>query len=109
MSPWSYNLQGFYENGGLSVSVNYVWNDEAIAVNGPQNGINGADLKSDARGQLDMSAGYQLPFFNKALRLTLDVLNITDEPIRTTFEYSNAAYSVYYPGRTVLAGIRANF
>jgi outer membrane receptor protein involved in Fe transport len=56
-----------------------------------------------------MSAGYQLPFFNKALRLTLDVLNITDEPIRTTFEYSNAAYSVYYPGRTVLAGIRANF
>ncbi|MDG2515501.1 TonB-dependent receptor [Sphingobium yanoikuyae] len=109
VSPWSYNLQGFYENGGLSVSVNYVWNDEAIAVNGPQNGINGADLKSDARGQLDMSAGYQLPFFNKALRLTLDVLNITDEPIRTTFEYSNAAYSVYYPGRTVLAGIRANF
>ena len=89
--------------------MNYVWNDEAIAVNGPQNGINGADLKSDARGQLDMSAGYQLPFFNKALRLTLDVLNITDEPIRTTFEYSNAAYSVYYPGRTVLAGIRANF
>ena len=109
VSPWSYNLQGFYENGGLSVSVNYVWNDEAIAVNGPQNGINGADLKSDARGQLVMSAGYQLPFFNKALRLTLDVLNITDEPIRTTFEYSNAAYSVYYPGRTVLAGIRANF
>ncbi|QCB39716.1 TonB-dependent receptor [Sphingobium sp. PAMC28499] len=109
VSPWSYNLQGFYENGGLSVSVNYVWNDEAIAVNGPQNGINGADRKSDARGQLDMSAGYQLPFFNKALRLTLDVLNITDEPIRTTFEYSNAAYSVYYPGRTVLAGIRANF
>jgi len=109
VSPWSYNLQGFYENGGLSVSVNYVWNDEAIAVNGPQNGINGADLKSDARGQLDMSAGYQLPFFNKALRLTLDVLNITDEPIRTTFEYSNAAYSVYYPGRTVLAGIRASF
>ncbi|WP_313737716.1 TonB-dependent receptor [Sphingobium yanoikuyae] len=109
VSPWSYNLQGFYENGGLSVSVNYVWHDEAIAVNGPQNGINGADLKSDARGQLDMSAGYQLPFFNKALRLTLDVLNITDEPIRTTFEYSNAAYSVYYPGRTVLAGIRANF
>ncbi|WHO40576.1 TonB-dependent receptor [Sphingobium sp. AP49] len=109
VSPYSYNLQGFYENDDLSVSVNYVWNDDAIAVNGPQNGINGADLKSDARGQLDMSAGYQLPFFNKALRLTVDVLNITNESIRTTFEYSNAAYSVYYPGRTVLAGIRANF
>lgn len=109
VSKYSYNLQGFYENDGLSVSVNYVWNDKSIAVNKPQNGIQDASLRSDARGQLDMSAGYQLPFFNKAMRLTVDVLNITDEPIRTTFEHSNAAYSVYYPGRSILAGIRANF
>lgn len=109
VSKYSYNLQGFYENNGLSVSVNYVWNDKAIAVNKPQNGINDASLRSDARGQLDTSIGYQLPFLNKAMRLTVDVLNITNEPIRTTFEYSNAAYSVYYPGRTVLAGIRASF
>lgn len=109
VSKYSYNLQGFYENDGLSISVNYVWNDKSIAVNKPQNGISNASLRNDARGQLDMSAGYQLPFFNKALRLTVDVLNITDEPIRTTFEYDNAAYSVYYPGRSVLAGIRANF
>ncbi len=109
VSKYSYNLQGFYENNGLSVSLNYVWNDKSIAVNRPQNGIQNASLRSDARGQLDMSAGYELPFFNKAMRLTLDVLNITDEPIRTTFEYDNAAYSVYYPGRTIMAGIRANF
>lgn len=109
VSKYSYNLQGFYENGGLSVSLNYVWNSKSIALNGPQNGIAGADLKADARGQLDLSAGYQLPFFDKALRLTVDVLNITNEPIRTTFEYDNAAYSVYYPGTSVLAGIRANF
>ncbi len=109
VSPYSYNLQGFYENGGLSVSLNYVWNDKSIAVNGPQNNIPGAALRSDARGQLDLSAGYQLPFLDKAVRLTLDVLNITNEPIRTTFEYSNAAYSVYYPGRQVLLGLRANF
>lgn len=109
VSKYSYNLQGFYENHGLSVSLNYVWNGKSIALNGPQNGITGADLKADARGQFDLSAGYELPFFNKAMRLTLDVLNITNEPIRTTFEYSNAAYSVYYPGTSVLAGIRANF
>lgn len=109
VSKYSYNLQGFYENNGLSVSLNYVWNDKSIAVNRPQNGIQDASLRSDARGQLDMSAGYQLPFLNKAMRLTVDVLNITNEPIRTTFEYDNAPYSVYYPGRTVLAGIRASF
>lgn len=106
---WSYNLQGFYENQGLSVSLNYVWNDESIGQNGPQNGITSAFLGNDSRGQLDLSAGYQLPFFNKALRLTVDVLNITNEPIRTIFAYDNAPYSVFYPGRQVLAGIRANF
>jgi TonB-dependent receptor len=109
VSPYAYNLQGFYENHGLSVSVNYVWNDKSIALNGPQNNIPGANLRADARGQLDLSAGYQLPFLDNGVRLTLDVLNITNEPIRTTFEYSNAAYSVYYPGRQVLLGIRANF
>ena len=109
VSKYSYNLQGFYENNGLSVSLNYVWNDKAIAVNRPQNGISNASLRSASRGQLDMSAGYQLPFMDKAFRLTLDVLNITNEPIRTYFEYDNAPYSVYYPGRTVMAGIRANF
>ncbi|MFB0872511.1 MULTISPECIES: TonB-dependent receptor [unclassified Sphingobium] len=106
---WSYNLQGFYEDHGLSVSLNYVWNDKSIGQNGPQNGISNAFLGNDSRGQLDLSAGYQLPFFNKALRLTVDVLNITNEPIRTIFAYDNAPYSIFYPGRQVLAGIRANF
>ena len=106
---YGYNLQGFYEDHGLSVSVNYVWTGKSVAGNGPQNGITGADLIAEARGQLDTSIGYQLPFFNKALRLTVDVLNITDEPLVTNFEYKNAPYSVYYPGRTVLAGIRASF
>lgn len=108
VAPWSYNLQGFYEGHGISLSVNYVWNDKLIAANGPQNGIN-VPLNADARGQLDLSLGYQLPFLNNALRLTVDALNLTNAPIRTTFGYDNATYSVYYPGRQVLAGIRAKF
>ncbi len=108
IAPWSYNLQGFYEGHGVSLSLNYVWNDESIAANGPQNNIP-VPLRADARGQFDISAGYQLPFFDNRVRLTLDVLNITNEPLRTTFGYDNAAYSVYYPGRQFLAGIRAKF
>ncbi len=105
---WSYNLQGFYENHGLSISLNYVWNDTSIAANAPQNNIQ-LPIIADARGQLDLSAGYQLPFLDKAMRLTVDVLDITNEPLRQSFGYDNAPYYVYYPGRTVLAGIRANF
>lgn len=108
ISPWSYNLQGFYEGHGVSVSLNYVWNDKAIAANGPQNNIN-VPLVSQARGQFDLSAGYALPYFGKSTKLTLDVLNITNQPIRTTFGYDNATYSVYWPGRQVLLGVRASF
>jgi TonB-dependent receptor len=108
IARWSYNLQGFYEGHGLSVSLNYVWNDKSIAANAPQNNIN-VPLRADARGQLDLSAGYQLPFHDNLLRLTLDVLNITNEPLRTTFGYDNAPYSVYYPGRQFLVGLRASF
>ncbi len=105
---WGYNVQGYYENYGLSLSLNYVWQGDVIAANAPQNNLN-VPLRADARGQLDLSAGYQLPFLDKAMRLTLDVLNITNKPLRTTIGYDNAAYSVYYPGRQVLVGLRASF
>jgi len=108
IAPYSYNLQGFYERHGLSLSLNYIWTDENVAANAPQNNI-AVPLQSDARGQLDLSAGYQLPFFDSAFRVTLDALNLTNEPLRTTFGYDNAAYSTYYPGRQLLVGVRANF
>lgn len=108
VAPYSFNLSGYYENHGVSVRLNYVWNDKTIAANAPQSGIN-VPLRSDARGQLDLSAGYTLPFANEAFRLTLDVLNITNAPLRTTFGYDNATYELYYPGTQVLAGIRASF
>jgi TonB-dependent receptor len=108
ISPYSYNLQGFYEGYGFSISLNYVWNDQSLALNAPQNNIP-VGLYASARGQFDLSAGYQLPFLNKALRLTVDALNLTNAPIRTTFGYNNATYSVYYPGRQVLFGVRAKF
>jgi len=108
IAPYSYNLQAFYEQHGFSVSLNYIWNDESVALNAPQNNIN-VPLNSDARGQLDLSAGYQLPFFGESMRVTLDALNLTNEPLRTTFGYDNAPYSAYYPGRQILLGLRASF
>jgi TonB-dependent receptor len=108
IAPYSYNLQTFYEQRSLSVSLNYVWNDDSVAANGPQNNIN-VPLNSDSRGQLDLSAGYQLPFYGDSFRVTLDALNLTNEPLRTTFGYDNATYSVYYPGRQLLIGVRGTF
>jgi TonB-dependent receptor len=108
VAPYSYNIQAYYENYGLSVSLDYVWTDKNVAANPPQNGLQ-LGLISDKRGQLDLSMGYQLPFLGDAIRLTVDALNLTNEPIRTSFGYDNAPYSVYYPGREVLVGFRAKF
>ncbi|MFL6604883.1 MAG: TonB-dependent receptor [Steroidobacteraceae bacterium] len=108
IAPYTYNLQGYYENYGVSLSVNYVWADKFVALNPPQNNLP-VGLIADKRGQLDLSLGYQLPFMTNALRVTLDALNLTNEPLRTVFGYENAPYSVYYPGREVLLGVRATF
>ncbi len=108
IAPYSYNLQAFYENYGVSVSLNYVWNDDSVAANAPQNNVN-VPLRAEARGQLDLSAGYTLPFMDESMRVTLDALNLTNEPLRTQFGYDNSPYSVYYPGRQVLLGLRATF
>jgi outer membrane receptor protein involved in Fe transport len=78
------------------------------ALNPPQNNLP-VGLIADKRGQLDLSLGYQLPLLGNALRVTLDALNLTNEPLRTIFGYENAPYSVYYPGREVLLGVRAKF
>lgn len=106
--PYSYNLQAYYEAHGISLNVNYVWTDKFTEANAPQNNVN-VPLIADSHGQLDISAGYQLPFWNKAVRLTVDAQNDTNEPIRDVFGYSNATNSVYYPGRQILFGIRAGF
>lgn len=108
VAPYSYNVQGYYENYGVSLSVNYVWTDKNVALNPPQNNLP-VGLIADKRGQLDLSLGYQLPYFSNSFRVTLDALNLTNAPIRTIFGYANAPYSVYYPGREVLLGVRATF
>ncbi len=80
----------------------------AISANSPQNNI-AVPLKSVSRGQLDLSANYALPLFDGKVKATLDVLNITNQPIRTTFGYDNATYSIYWPGRQILFGLRGSF
>lgn len=42
-------------------------------------------------------------------QITLNVTNLTDEPLRTTYAWPNATYDLYQPGRTVMLGIRGTF
>ena len=42
-------------------------------------------------------------------QLTLDVINMTDEEQRSYFQYTNATFTQYEPGRTVIVGFRGKF
>jgi outer membrane receptor protein involved in Fe transport len=64
---------------------------------------------TDARGQLDLSASYTLSWIKSEPQITLNVTNITDEQQRMTYQYPNATYELYNPGRTIMLGIRGTF
>ena len=109
VSPWTYNVTGYYEKHGATVRLSYVWNDAQISSGPNQNGIPLAELGTDARGQWDLSASYQFENLPTSPRVTLDVINITEEPQRSTFQYDNAAFTFYQPGRQIVLGIRGKF
>lgn len=109
VAPNTYNVTAYWENDRASVRLSYVWNDDLIISGANQNGIPDARLKADARGQLDLSASYTLSQFPSSPQITLNVINITGEPLRTTFHHDNAAFTFYDPGYTVLLGVRGTF
>jgi TonB-dependent receptor len=109
ISPTTYNVTGYYEEGPLSFRLSYVWNDAQISSGLNQNSVPVAQLRTDERGQLDMQASYTLDWLPSSPRLTLDVQNLLDEPQRQTFEYDNAAFTFYEPGTNILIGLRGRF
>lgn len=109
VSPKTYNFTGYWENYGASIRLSYTWYDAQI-ISGPnQNGISFAELKADERGQWDLSASYQFEGVVTEPMITLNVSNLTGEPLRTTFYYDNAAFTFYDPGYTATLGIRGTF
>lgn len=109
ISPWTYNVTGYYEDHGASIRLSYVWNDAQLAALNPQNSIPFATLNTDKRGQWDMSASYQFAKLPTQPRITLDVINITKEQQRGTFYWDNATFTQYQPGRQIILGIRGKF
>jgi outer membrane receptor for ferrienterochelin and colicin len=109
VSPYTYNLTGYYEKGPGSIRLSWTYNDKQISSGPNQNSVPVAQIRTDARGQLDLSASYELGFLPTSPRLTFDAINLTDEAQRQTFEYSNAAFTYYKPGRAFLIGIRGKF
>ncbi|TLU65732.1 TonB-dependent receptor [Thalassotalea litorea] len=106
ISPNSYNLITYYENDGFSIRLAYNYRDEYKLDGGASFG--GPDQKNvKARGQLDLSASYEI---TKNLKVAFRGYNLTDE---LRYEYvgedARNVSRINYDGRTYSANISYTF
>jgi TonB-dependent receptor len=112
VAPRTYVAGGYYENGGISARLIYTYNKGSQNSGLNQNGIPNAALFGDSYDQLDFSGSLDFAEItgNDYLpTLTLDVINITKSTQRSYFQYPNAAFTYYEPGRMIMVGLRGSF
>jgi TonB-dependent receptor len=108
----TYNATVYYENHGVSARLSTNWAEGSQSTLANQNGITNAALFSDDYQQWDFSSSFDLSEIFDAPHLpslTFDVVNVFEAEQRSYFQFENAAFTSYKPGRTVLIGLRGRF
>ncbi|MES1195451.1 MAG: TonB-dependent receptor [Steroidobacter sp.] len=115
--PHAYNLTFYYDNHGVSARVSEVFNAANQVGAYLQNGIgpstsqNGG-LYNDNYRQWDFSSSFDLKkLFGLSWEpeVTVDAANLFNAEQRQYFQFTNAAFTVYKPGRQYMIGIRQKF
>lgn len=108
----SNNFQVYYENRGFMARLSHSYSQGSQISGMNQNGVTQAALFSDDFKQLDFSSSVDLGSFidrDHMPTLTFDVVNVTDTERRAYFQYPNATFTLYKPGRTLALGLRGKF
>lgn len=114
--PHTYNLAAYYEGrfGGFRVTKNFTKGSQSSGTG--QNGITAAAFYGLDYSQVDFTSRLNLGEilgtaigWKKDLQATFDVFNVTRASQRTNFQFANAPYAIYEPGRTYQIGLRASF
>lgn len=112
VAPTTYTLTGYYENHGISGRLSYTYNEGSQSSGANQNGLPAAAIFGKAYGQLDFSGNIDLGKIlgNSYLpTLTVNAINITKTAQESYFQFSNALFNRYQPGRTIQIGLRGRF
>lgn len=114
--PYTYNLAAYYEGrfGGFRVTKNFTKGSQTSGTG--QNGITAAAFYGLDYAQVDFTSRLNLGEilgaaigWKKDLQATFDIFNVTRASQRTNFQFANAPYAIYEPGRTYQVGLRASF
>jgi len=113
--PETYNATLYYEQHGVSarVSVTKQLGSQASGPASNQSQITGAELYTEDYKQVDFSASFDLSkmfgWSQFTPQLTIEGINLTEEKRRTNFQFSNAMFSEFDSGRTIMVGLRGSF
>ncbi len=112
VAPTTYTLTGYYEGNGLSTRLTYTYNEGSVQSGLNQNGLPAAAIIGRDYAQLDFSGNIDLGKIlgnDNLPTVVVNVINIAKEPQSSYFQFPNATFNEYNPGRTVLVGIRGRF
>ena len=112
VAPRTYNATVYYEKGGVMLRVSTTYRKGSQSSGANQNGITAAALFSDSYQQYDFSSAFDLDKLfgiKHAPQLTVNVANFTNATLRSYFQFSNATFTQYKPGRQILIGFRGSF
>ncbi len=112
VAKYTYNLTGYYEHHGVSLRLTQTFRQGSQSSGANQNGIGSAALFTDDYKQVDFSSSFDLEklFGLRNLpQVTFNAINLTNAAQRSYFQYSNATFTYYKPGREFLLGVRATF
>jgi outer membrane receptor protein involved in Fe transport len=106
------SFTAYYQRHGYSLRLSHSYSDGSQVATANQNGITAAALFVDPYKQLDLSSSVDLDtVFDRDgwPTLTFDIVNLNRNAQRTYFQFSNATFTEYTPGRTFSLGLRAKF
>ena len=112
VAPHTYNVTAYYEKHGVSarLSTTYQKGSQVSTLN--QNGIAAAALFADDYKQWDFSSSLDLSEWfqwDNKFEITLDAVNLFNAKQRAYFQFQNAEFTNYTPGRQYLIGFRGRF
>ena len=113
--PESYNATLYYENHGVSARVSVTFNEgsQTSQPGSNEQGVLGAALFGDDYTQWDFSSSFDLQemfgISSWVPQLTVDVINLNEEERRSYSQFTNATYTLFDSGRTIMVGLRGTF
>jgi TonB-dependent receptor len=110
--PDTYNLTFYYEHGPWSFRMAENYNAANVVAGLNQNGIPLAALYASSYREWDLSSYVDIGTLLRwplSFQVTANALNLFDGKQRSYFQFTDATYTEYNPGRELMIGFRAKF